>query len=551
MDNKEFNKLFNKKEYGLLLLDGGVNLTKQQLKKLKEAGKKETDERVQRMAMKLANEPGYRDSVLLPLKKQLMDQFAQMIVNVGKESAKQAENTKVEDTVVAPAKPKPAKVPRTLKAESTNMVGKKNLTDPEEILGEIFKMMKIMDEDRKLNQEMVNSHLEEEEHRKEKRNREIIKALTGRKKPKVKKPKVKKKEEPTKPSEKPPEGKAPEGKAPETPRPEAPKVEQPKVETPKVEPPKVEVPKVETPKVGAKPAILETAKRIGTVAVLGAIAGGGILAGREALAANISKYESDAAGGYNAYNRGTFFFTQKGEGSRNKKNAIDFSKMTITDYLNRTAKTDNFPQGKLKVNDPNVLFAIGRYQIIPSTMLELIKKLKLDPDKTFLDKDTQDALFVNGLLKNTRTSVEKYLTGKSNDRDAAILALAQEFASIGVPYDMTLENGKKLKRGDSYYGGGNVAHNSPDAVGQALDIDRAKNIKPENVNQTVPNEQSDKIYGLSNSIAEGKKDLNAQSQASSSSTTVVNNTNQTTPSSSGPQVNDMSAAYNKSKEVKK
>ena len=60
-------------------------------------------------------------------------------------------------------------------------------------LGEIFKMLKIMDEDRRLNQEMANAYVEEQEHQKNRRNQEIIKALTGRKKkpkPKIKKEKT-------------------------------------------------------------------------------------------------------------------------------------------------------------------------------------------------------------------------------------------------------------------------------------------------------------------------------------------------------------------------
>jgi hypothetical protein len=50
-----------------------------------------------------------------------------------------------------------------------------------EYLGEIFKMMKVMDEDKKLNHEMANNHLKEEEHKKDIRNKEIIQALTGKK----------------------------------------------------------------------------------------------------------------------------------------------------------------------------------------------------------------------------------------------------------------------------------------------------------------------------------------------------------------------------------
>lgn len=85
------------------------------------------------------------------------------------------------------------------------------VSGPTETLGEIFKMMKIMDEDRKLNQEMANAHIEEQKHEKDRRNNEIIKALTARKPPKPRKPKKEKKVE----EKKPEEMKAPEKKEPE------------------------------------------------------------------------------------------------------------------------------------------------------------------------------------------------------------------------------------------------------------------------------------------------------------------------------------------------
>jgi len=66
------------------------------------------------------------------------------------------------------------------KEPTSELVVDEKLT-PAEYLGEIFKMMKIMDEDKKLNHEMANNHLEEEERKKDIRNREIIEALTGKK----------------------------------------------------------------------------------------------------------------------------------------------------------------------------------------------------------------------------------------------------------------------------------------------------------------------------------------------------------------------------------
>jgi GH24 family phage-related lysozyme (muramidase) len=82
---------------------------------------------------------------------------------------------------------------------------------PTETLGEIFKMMKIMDEDRKLNQEMASAYIEEQKHEKDRRNNEIIKALTARKPPRPPRVKKEKKVEEKKLEEK----KAPEKKEPE------------------------------------------------------------------------------------------------------------------------------------------------------------------------------------------------------------------------------------------------------------------------------------------------------------------------------------------------
>lgn len=89
-----------------------------------------------------------------------------------------------------------------------------HLSGPTETLGEIFKMMKLMDEDRKAAQEMASSHVEEQKHEKDRRNNEIIKALTARKPPKPPKVKKEKKVEEKKVEEKKPEEKKVEEKKP-------------------------------------------------------------------------------------------------------------------------------------------------------------------------------------------------------------------------------------------------------------------------------------------------------------------------------------------------
>ncbi len=360
------------------------------------------------------------------------------------------------------------------------------------------------DKDRELQQRQEEKELE-------KRHKEILKALTVKRpaKKKIEKKIQEKTEKPVKPrgtskeskTEMPSKDGAPKTEVPKTeaPKPEVRKTETPKTEAPapKVETPTPTVPKTEAPKATATPApapkppvtatptttqpSLPAATKLPSVgkAVSVITATTAVLAGKEALAKNIAKYESTASAGksfggdeYNAYNKGT-----SGNRIVPADKPIDFSKMTIEEYLRR---------GKLKSGDPDKLFAVGRYQIIPGTMESLVKQMNIDPKTTYLDPPTQDALFSRGLIGIKRKKVDDYLMGRNDDRDGAILELAKEFASIGIPYDIEI-GGKKLKKGDSYYSGigGNKAHNPPELVGAALDADRSSNLKLNNVTPDI------------------------------------------------------------------
>jgi len=209
---------------------------------------------------------------------------------------------------------------------------------------------------------------------------------------------------------------------------------------------------------------------------------------------------------------------------------IDFSKMTIKEYLRR---------GALKSGDPDKLFAVGRYQIIPKTMEGLVKNLKIDPNTTYLDPSTQDLLFAKGLTTSVggRAAVDDYIKGKPGaTRDAAIMALAKEFASVGVPYD-TKRGDVTIKKGQSYYSGvgGNKAHNSPEEVGAALDADRAKHLKLSPTNPDVSKNNGQKIDQTSRDNNDMKKQDAAAPVILQQNTTNVNNSS-ITPTA--PVVND-------------
>ncbi len=194
-----------------------------------------------------------------------------------------------------------------------------------------------------------------------------------------------------------------------------PKAEQ--VKPPEVKPP----PKAEAAPAAPKPPTTPKPSTADKIAI--GVATTAALIGRESLAANISKYESGNKG-YNAYNRGDFWLAKgKTEAAYLQTNDIDFSKMTITEYLKRTNKKLG-AGGQLDAADPNVLFAVGKYQLIPGTMKVMAEKLKLDPNKTYLTPEIQDMLFVKGLTtkgSGGRFAVDDYINGKEGStRDAAI-----------------------------------------------------------------------------------------------------------------------------------
>jgi hypothetical protein len=230
--------------------------------------------------------------------------------------------------------------------------------------------------------------------------------------------------------------------------------------------------------------------------------------------------------------------------------------MTITDYLKRTNKKLK-AGGVLDASDPNVLFAVGKYQLIPGTMKVMAEKLNLDPNKTYLTPETQDMLFAKGLTtkgSGGRAAVDDYINGKEGaTRDAAILALAMEFASVGVPYDIkakslfknTLPN-VDLKKGETFYktpGGFNKAHNPPEAVGQALDTDRAKKLNKSSAAQSVPANNTG--VTINNSSVDNKDMKKQDTPAPINIQQNTTNVNNTTESSNAPIVDDRPAHQRK------
>lgn len=152
----------------------------------------------------------------------------------------------------------------------------------------------------------------------------------------------------------------------------------------------------------------------------------------------IAGFESGSAG-YNAFNRGSS--PPKGTGSVGGEK-IDLVNMTIDEILSQRASNQPDPTKRL--------FAVGRYQCIPDTLIAACKKLGI-PTSSKFDAAVQDRIFVEFL--SVYGSMGTYLKGGSADDEAALInacsACAGVWASIEDP---------KLGRGRYDGVGTNNAH---------------------------------------------------------------------------------------------
>lgn len=148
---------------------------------------------------------------------------------------------------------------------------------------------------------------------------------------------------------------------------------------------------------------------------------GGVGGAEKAILDEIAKHESETSGGYNAMNQGTIGkkivagHSQKIIG----KNLID---MTVGEVIDRGAKpSDNAEKRK----NEGLIFAAGRYQIIPVTLATLVKNGVVSRQDKF-DEKSQDKLCI-ALLE--LRGLAKYKQGKIS-AETFQNNLAKEWASL-------------------------------------------------------------------------------------------------------------------------
>lgn len=143
---------------------------------------------------------------------------------------------------------------------------------------------------------------------------------------------------------------------------------------------------------------------------------------------------SRGEGGYNSYNRGT----QHGHiVPANQR--LDFSQMSLDELARRQT---------LAISDPDKVFAVGKYQIIPPTMRGAVEKLHLGSKERYTP-EVQERIFADYLIRDKRPEIYSYIIGQpSASLHAAQKSASQEWASIDDPDTPGRPYGEYAKHGN-------------------------------------------------------------------------------------------------------
>jgi hypothetical protein len=121
--------------------------------------------------------------------------------------------------------------------------------------------------------------------------------------------------------------------------------------------------------------------------------------------------------------------------------------------------------------------AVGRYQMIKGTLASAVKALGINGSELFTPQ-LQDRIFEDYLIGQKRHQIADYISGKSDDLNAAVLAASQEWASVAAPAGSRLYHGQTGDGFMSYYAGtaNNRASISAQEMAATLQAERQKRL---------------------------------------------------------------------------
>lgn len=179
------------------------------------------------------------------------------------------------------------------------------------------------------------------------------------------------------------------------------------------------------------------------------------------LMAAILKGESRTYNDHNYYNPSLGGYSEGQWGRKYSALTKDLSEYTIGEIqaFQRNSRSSSAGQ----------LWAVGKYQMIPTTFATMITKAGLKSTDKFSPLN-QDKMGMQ-LLKN-RANAWKFITKQVSDNqtnlNAAAFDIAQEWSSVGMPYARMGHWGVPVVKNESYYKPTDRASNSTESVQKAL-----------------------------------------------------------------------------------
>jgi hypothetical protein len=428
MDNKTFQELLKKGELGLILMDGGADLTASQMKQVKSLAKELSDAKINQMAIELAGTPGYREFMTMPLMAKLLgDKKPKENVdqsNISQET--QSDNVKEQKPPKAEVKreSKYTKIPagevRPLKtgdsvsdvmAKMTNFMFKQYIKDT-----------KRLNIEKKHNNKLINL--------KEKRIAELISLFGGNYKAKV--------------------------------------IREEKSSF---------MSKLLSMIIIGTGLFLLSKKAIASVdlkPLFPEIPSFANILRKLVGLPEVSEKETDE----NTIKSTTTIDTTDFKSLIGRESGNDYDKLVITSgkqvNLNKPITemtiSEVYDLQDLMLKNGYPSSALGRYQIIKSTLQDLVKKENIDPKTTLYDSDTQDRL-LNRLLLDA--GLEDFKSGKLSKEEFQN-KLAGIWAAIPLATDKFISDkfgDRNLKAGQSYYSGvgKNAAYIPQAAINKVLE----------------------------------------------------------------------------------
>ena len=194
MDQKTFEELLKEGDLDLILMDGGKNLTKDQMNRVRGMAKEQSKERLLEMSQQLANTPGYKDFMKMPLVGSIMAGKRKPVENKKEEKPQEKSVKKTKDKPREKQSATRTKKDPKITTISAGVARPLDVNDSvANIAGKIYNFMRMDYDDYMKNMVEDKKYKEKIEKLKVDRNKELIDLFAG-KKPEKKEGGEKKKE---------------------------------------------------------------------------------------------------------------------------------------------------------------------------------------------------------------------------------------------------------------------------------------------------------------------------------------------------------------------